>query len=91
LAEQEGVSRAAIYARIQGNNKPGGMVARISGLLWWLADRILSKNAMIEKLIGRRWNRLAASNNDRRAGSGLDLGFQVMDGEFCDTVPSSAK
>jgi hypothetical protein len=39
IAEQEGVSRAAIYARIQGNNKgQGGMVAKnFWVLLWWLA------------------------------------------------------
>jgi hypothetical protein len=38
IAEQEGVSRAAIYARIQGNNKgQGGMVAKnFWVLLWWL-------------------------------------------------------
>jgi hypothetical protein len=39
IAEQEGVSRAAIYARIQGNGKgQGGMVAKnFWVLLWWLA------------------------------------------------------
>jgi hypothetical protein len=39
IAEQEAVSRAAIYARIQGNNKgQGGMVAKnFWVLLWWLA------------------------------------------------------
>jgi hypothetical protein len=38
IAKQEGVSRAAIYARIQGNNKgQGGMVAKnFWVLLWWL-------------------------------------------------------
>lgn len=38
IAQQEGVSRAAIYARIQGNNKgQGGMVAKnLWVLLWWL-------------------------------------------------------
>jgi len=38
IAEQEGVSRAAIYARIQGNTKgQGGMVAKnFWVLLWWL-------------------------------------------------------
>jgi hypothetical protein len=46
IAEQEGVSRAAIYARIQGNNKgQGGMVAKnFWVLLWWLArQRSLSQ------------------------------------------------
>jgi hypothetical protein len=38
IAAEEGVSRAAIYARIQGNNKgQGGMVAKnFWVLLWWL-------------------------------------------------------
>jgi hypothetical protein len=37
---------------------------------------------MIEKLIAAAWNRLAASNNSNaEQGSGLDLGFQVIDGE----------
>jgi hypothetical protein len=38
IAKQEGVSRAAIYARIQGNSKgQGGMVAKnFWVLLWWL-------------------------------------------------------
>ena len=37
---------------------------------------------MIEKLIAAVWNRLAASNKSTaEQGSGLDLGFQVMDGE----------
>jgi hypothetical protein len=37
IAEQEGVSRAAIYARIQGNAKgQGGMIAKnFWVLLWW--------------------------------------------------------
>jgi hypothetical protein len=46
IAEQEGVSRAAIYARIQGNNKgQGGMVAKnFWVLLWWLTrQRSLSQ------------------------------------------------
>jgi hypothetical protein len=46
IAQQEGVSRAAIYARIQGNNKgQGGMVAKnFWVLLWWLArQRSLSQ------------------------------------------------
>jgi N6-adenosine-specific RNA methylase IME4 len=37
---------------------------------------------MIEKLIAAAWNRLAASNKSTaEQGSGLDLGFQVIDGE----------
>jgi hypothetical protein len=37
---------------------------------------------MIEKLIAAVWNRLAASNKSTaEQGSGLDLGFQIMDGE----------
>jgi hypothetical protein len=38
IAKEEGVSRAAIYARIQGNHKgQGGMVAKnFWVLLWWL-------------------------------------------------------
>ena len=46
IAAEEGVSRAAIYARIQGNNKgQGGMVAKnFWVLLWWLArQRSLSQ------------------------------------------------
>lgn len=46
IAQQEGVSRTAIYARIQGNNKgQGGMVAKnFWVLLWWLArQRSLSQ------------------------------------------------
>jgi hypothetical protein len=37
IAKEEGVSRAAIYARIQGNNKgQGGMIAKnFWVLLWW--------------------------------------------------------
>jgi ABC-type sulfate/molybdate transport systems ATPase subunit len=38
---------------------------------------------MIEKLIAAAWNRLAASNKSTtEQGSGLDLGFQVIDGEI---------
>ena len=37
IARQEGVSRAAIYARIQGNSKgQGGMIGKnVWVLLWW--------------------------------------------------------
>lgn len=37
IAREEGVSRAAIYARIQGNSKgQGGMIAKnVWVLLWW--------------------------------------------------------
>jgi hypothetical protein len=48
IAKQEGVSRAAIYARIQGNHKgQGGMVAKnFWVLLWWLArQRSLSQKS----------------------------------------------
>src|ERR1017187_10470002 len=42
-----------------------------------------SKNTMIEKLIAAAWNRLPASNKSTaEQGSGLDLGFQVIDGEI---------
>src|ERR1035441_5524548 len=41
-----------------------------------------SKSTMIEKLIAAAWNRLAAPNKSTaEQGSGLDLGFQVIDGE----------
>src|ERR1019366_6802789 len=86
IAKQEGVSRAAIYARIQGNNKgQGGMVARIFGSCCGgcSGSGPFSKNTMIEKLIAAAWNRLAASNKSTaEQGSGLDLGFQVIDGEI---------
>ena len=41
IASQEGVSRAAIYARIEGNGKgQGGMIAKnFWVLLWWLMRR----------------------------------------------------
>src|SRR5579862_9722392 len=36
IAKEEGVSRAAIYARIQGNNKgQGGMIAKNFWVLLW--------------------------------------------------------
>lgn len=41
IASEEGVSRAAIYARIEGNGKgQGGMIAKnFWVLLWWLMRR----------------------------------------------------
>src|SRR6202521_3344923 len=37
---------------------------------------------MIEKILASTWNRLVAPNRqNREAGSRLDLGFQVIDGE----------
>jgi hypothetical protein len=41
IAKEEGVSRAAIYARIEGNSKgQGGMIAKnFWVLLWWLMRR----------------------------------------------------
>src|ERR1017187_2865836 len=41
IAKEEGVSRAAIYARIEGNGKgQGGMIAKnFWVLLWWLMRR----------------------------------------------------
>ena len=41
IANEEGVSRAAIYARIEGNGKgQGGMIAKnFWVLLWWLMRR----------------------------------------------------
>jgi len=48
IAKEEGVSRPAIYARIQGNNKgQGGMIAKnFWVLLWWrLRQQLLSSNS----------------------------------------------
>jgi hypothetical protein len=41
IASEEGVSRAAIYARIEGNGKgQGGMIGKnVWVLLWWLMRR----------------------------------------------------
>jgi len=41
IAKEEGISRAAIYARIEGNGKgQGGMIAKnFWVLLWWLMRR----------------------------------------------------
>jgi hypothetical protein len=41
IASEEGVSRAAIYARVEGNGKgQGGMIAKnFWVLLWWLMRR----------------------------------------------------
>ena len=48
IAKEEGVSRQAIYARIQGNRKgQGGMIAKnFWVLLWWqLRQRLLTPNS----------------------------------------------
>jgi hypothetical protein len=41
IAKEEGISRAAVYARIEGNGKgQGGMIAKnFWVLLWWLMRR----------------------------------------------------
>ena len=47
IAKEEGVSRAAIYARIQGNSKgQGGMIGKnLWVLLWWqLRQKLFSRD-----------------------------------------------
>lgn len=50
IAKEEGVSRAAIYARIQGNCKAqGGMIAKnVWCLLWWrLRQKLFSRESHV--------------------------------------------
>ncbi|SRR6266404_1309308 len=46
IAEEQGVSRTAIYERIRGNSKgQGGMIAKNHWVrLWWTARKELSEN-----------------------------------------------
>lgn len=85
IAKEEGISRAAIYARIEGDCKGrGGMVAKNFGSCCggWSPSGPFSENTMIEKLLAAAWNRLVASNKvTAEQGAGLDLGFEVIDGE----------